>query len=70
MKQKLYTSMGLMSGTSMDGVDLSVIETDGYDYYSQISDKYYEFNEELYIELINLREELKNLNDLKKNLSS
>lgn len=26
---RLYTSIGLMSGTSMDGVDLSMIETDG-----------------------------------------
>ena len=30
MKKKLYTSIGLMSGTSMDGVDLSIISSDGY----------------------------------------
>ena len=26
MKKKMYTSLGLMSGTSMDGLDLSVIK--------------------------------------------
>ena len=27
MKKKFYTAIGLMSGTSMDGVDLSVIKS-------------------------------------------
>ena len=26
---KLYTALGLMSGTSMDGVDASIISSDG-----------------------------------------
>ena len=67
MKKKIFTALGLMSGTSMDGVDLSVIETDGYDYYSQISDKYYEFNDQLYKDLILLRESIRKSEDLQIN---
>ena len=69
MKKKIFTALGLMSGTSMDGVDLSIIETDGYDYYSQISDKYYEFNDQLYKDLILLRENVRKSEDLRINSS-
>ena len=35
---KIYTSLGLMSGTSMDGVDASIIQSDGNTEYSIILD--------------------------------
>ena len=39
---KSYYSLGLMSGTSMDGVDASIIQSDGKSKYKAILDKYFE----------------------------
>ena len=40
---KNYYSLGLMSGTSMDGVDASVIHSDGKFKYRAILDRYFEY---------------------------
>ena len=40
--QKNWISLGLMSGTSGDGVDASIIRTNGMDNYESIKDKYFE----------------------------
>ena len=34
---KIYCALGLMSGTSMDGVDASIIQSDGETSYNVIS---------------------------------
>ena len=65
MKKKIFTSIGLMSGTSMDGVDLSVIKSDGNDQFSSIYNTYKEFDDELYKQLISLRDKINNFKDLK-----
>ena len=61
---KIFTAIGLMSGTSMDGVDLSVIRSDGEHEYSSILDKYFEYDEKLHKKLVNLRGQIFTQNDL------
>ncbi len=67
MKQKLYTSIGLMSGTSMDGVDISIIQSDGQYEFNNILNEYFEYDIGLREQLIKLRNLILSKNDLKKN---
>ena len=62
--EKFYTSLGLMSGTSMDGVDASVIRSDGENNYEPILDKYFEYDEVIYSDLLNLRDKINSTKDL------
>ena len=62
----IYTSLGLMSGTSGDGVDASVINSDGEDRFEVIKVKYYEYDSGIYKEIHNLKERIFNKNDLNK----
>ena len=55
---KIYTAMGLMSGTSLDGVDVSIIESDGNKEFSSILDRYFEYDQEIIQKILILREKI------------
>jgi len=66
--EKIYTSLGLMSGTSMDGIDASIIKSNGEDKYETVFDQYFRYDEEIYRELVKIRDKIKTSADLKINL--
>ena len=63
---KFYCSLGLMSGTSADGVDASVIQSDGDTEYKVILDKYFKYDQNIYENIHNLKEKINDSKDLKK----
>ncbi|MDC2990661.1 anhydro-N-acetylmuramic acid kinase [Candidatus Pelagibacter sp.] len=52
---KIYTALGLMSGTSVDGVDASIIKSDGNREYSPLFNRYFEYGDRIRQEILNLR---------------
>ena len=65
--EKIYTSLGLMSGTSMDGVDASIIKSNGEDKYEVVFDQYFKYEEEIYEELVEIRNKISSSKDLQVN---
>ena len=62
---KSFYSLGLMSGTSMDGVDVSIINSDGSAKFKGILNKYFEYSEDLHKNLISSRDKINSSKDLK-----
>ena len=56
--QKKWTCLGLMSGTSGDGVDASVISTNGINEFTPIKNKYFEYSSDIYKDIHNLKEKI------------
>jgi len=62
---KEYTSLGLMSGTSGDGVDASIIKSDGQSKYKVILDNYFKYSSDIFDDIHKLREKINFSKDLK-----
>ena len=70
--QKNWISLGLMSGTSGDGVDASIIKTNGINHYESIENKYFEYNSHIYKNIHILKEKIhtiEHLTEYKKELN-
>ena len=55
-----------MSGTSGDGVDASVISSDGFGDYNELINKYFKYDQKIHENLHNLRDKIFKSDDLKK----
>ncbi len=55
---KSYYSLGLMSGTSGDGIDASIIKSDGQSKYETVLDKYFEYDSDIPKKISQIKEKL------------
>ena len=51
---KFYYSLGFMSGTSLDGIDASIIKSDGENYVEIIDNKYVKYSDKLRSKLVKI----------------
>ncbi len=63
--QKNLICLGMMSGTSGDGVDASIIKTNGINEFEIILDKYFEYDSDLYKDIHNIKDKIHKSEDLK-----
>ena len=61
MKRKEFYALGVMSGTSTDGLDFSLIKSDGKEKIKIIQNKYYKFNHKFKMKILNAINEFKQL---------
>jgi|TARA_B100000315_G_scaffold241922_1_gene263496 anhydro-N-acetylmuramic acid kinase len=67
---KIYTALGLMSGTSLDGVDFSIIQTDGKEYLSLSDNNYIEFSNTLRQKIREIKSKITSTNKCKEIIKS
>ena len=63
---KIYTALGTMSGTSLDGIDFSIIQTDGKDHLSLTGNNYLEFSNKLKQKIRSIKSKITSTNECKK----
>ena len=62
--KETYFGLGLMSGTSMDGVDASIISSNGKDQYQPIYDEFFQYDKEIQQNLILCRDKINTKEDI------
>ena len=67
---KIYTALGTMSGTSLDGIDFSIVETDGVEHLFLAKNKYFEFSNTLKQKIRAIKNEITTTNECKKIIKS
>ena len=61
---KIYNSIGTMSGTSFDGIDVSLISTNGQDIFDVQNNLYEKFNKQIKSNLKKIKENIKSYKDI------
>ena len=64
--QKKFKSLGLMSGTSGDGIDASIISSNGINHFEALNNRYFEYDSDIHNQIHGLKEKIHNFGDLKK----
>ena len=67
---KIYTALGTMSGTSLDGIDFSIIQTDGEDHLSLLGNNYLEFSNNLKQKIRTIKSKITSTTECKKVIDS
>ena len=64
--ENYLSALGLMSGTSGDGVDASIIQSNGDDQYEVIEEQYFQYDNHIYQKIHSLKEKINNEKKLKR----
>ena len=67
---KIYTALGTMCGTSLDGIDFSIIQTDGEDHLSLTDNNYLEFSNNLKQKIRSIKNKITSTKECKKVIKS
>ena len=62
--KKLITAIGLMSGTSCDGIDASILESDGVDKANMLGDYFFPYEKKIRSKIRKLKEKIDKISDL------